>query len=182
MTQERDDIHAHPSQSLLKAALSIYRAHGIAADGEKKSKARLDALAVVKLIAAIREGGNLQVRGPRKNGLLHLVVRSPRAVKFLLAQGLNPNDLNEDGETPLHSAAACGVFESAALIEKAGGDKTLRDIKGRVPAACVPKTEEGARIAALLASPKPSFLQAFRIAAARGIRRIWPLKKAPKPL
>jgi ankyrin repeat protein len=59
---------------------------------------------------------------------------SAGAIDVLLKGGANPNASNIQGETPLHYAAVSGKLAVAKLIVAAGGDPTIKDLKGQTPA------------------------------------------------
>ncbi|XP_057770231.1 potassium channel GORK-like [Salvia miltiorrhiza] len=54
-------------------------------------------------------------------------------VARLLANGMNPNSKNYNLQTPLHVAAAEGLFEVSVLLLQNGGSVFARDRWGRTP-------------------------------------------------
>jgi hypothetical protein len=51
----------------------------------------------------------------------------PTALQHLLAQGHNPNLINEDGRTPIFYAAACGKLNCVRQLLKAGAQPDIKD-------------------------------------------------------
>lgn len=54
-------------------------------------------------------------------------------VATLLAAGADPNARDDNGETPLHLAAAFGSSLMISALLEAGADPTTRDAEGRTP-------------------------------------------------
>ena len=69
------------------------------------------------------------------NSNLHIAVKnnSIKLVKYFLNKKLNPNDLNNDGQTPLHFALKEGNKEIIELLIKNGADINIKDNEGKKP-------------------------------------------------
>ena len=72
-------------------------------------------------------------RALRENEDAPPVPGGARAARRLLAGGLDPNAVDDDGERPLHLAAAAGNAEAVAALLAAGGDATAVNFAGRTP-------------------------------------------------
>ncbi len=55
------------------------------------------------------------------------------AVRLLLAGGLDPNAVDDDGETPMHLAAAAGDYSALQALLAAGADVNPRNFAGQTP-------------------------------------------------
>lgn len=76
---------------------------------------------------------------------------SPEALNMLLtAPGINIRVVDEDGETPLHTAARKGRTEAVRALLKAGAEVNARDSKGNTPLTAA-KNKNKTDAAALLA-------------------------------
>jgi hypothetical protein len=69
------------------------------------------------------------------NSNLHLAVKgkSMKLVKYFLNKRLDPNNLNKDGQTPLHIAIKEGNPEIAELLIKSGANINIKDNEGKKP-------------------------------------------------
>ena len=69
------------------------------------------------------------------NSNLHIAVKnnSIKLVKYFLNKKLNPNDMNNDGQTPLHFALKEGNKEIIELLIKNGADINIKDNEGKKP-------------------------------------------------
>ena len=69
------------------------------------------------------------------NSNLHIAVKnnSIKLVKYFLNKKLSPNDLNNDGQTPLHFALKEGNKEIIELLIKNGADISIKDNEGKKP-------------------------------------------------
>jgi ankyrin repeat protein len=56
-----------------------------------------------------------------------------RAIRLLIACGLDPNAKGDMGATPLHSAHLSRQSEAAKLLTSLGADENLKDEFGRTP-------------------------------------------------
>ncbi len=57
----------------------------------------------------------------------------PAIIRALLKAGANPNLRDEDGSTPLHSAAEFSIPEIVEVLLKAGADPAAKNEKGKTP-------------------------------------------------
>ena len=69
------------------------------------------------------------------NSNLHIAVKnnSIKLVKYFLNKNVNPNEVNKDGQTPLHFALKEGNKDIIDLLLKNGGDVNIRDNEGKKP-------------------------------------------------
>ena len=69
------------------------------------------------------------------NSNLHIAVKnnSIKLVKYFLNKNSNPNELNKDGQTPLHLALKEGNKEIIDLLIKNGADISIKDNEGKKP-------------------------------------------------
>jgi hypothetical protein len=69
------------------------------------------------------------------NSNLHIAVKnnSIKMVKYFLDKKISPNEVNQDGQTPLHFALKKGNKEIIDLLIKNGGDLNIKDNKGKKP-------------------------------------------------
>ena len=69
------------------------------------------------------------------NTNLHIAVKnnSIKLVKYFLNKKLNPNEVNKDGQTPLHFALKEGNKDIINLLIKSGADITIKDNEGKKP-------------------------------------------------
>lgn len=69
------------------------------------------------------------------NSNLHIAVKnnSIKLVNYFLNKKLNPNDLNKDGQTPLHLALKGGNKDIIDLLMKNGADINIKDNDGKKP-------------------------------------------------
>ena len=49
------------------------------------------------------------------------MINAPATAEVLLKAGANPNDKNNEGNTPLHYAAKQGAVETAEVLGRYGG-------------------------------------------------------------
>ena len=73
------------------------------------------------------------VRAKTANAPPGLEDASPDALRLLLAGGLDPNAADDDGERPLHLAAAAGDAPALAALLAAGADAKALNFEGRTP-------------------------------------------------
>ena len=69
------------------------------------------------------------------NSNLHIAVKnnSIKLVKYFLNKNSNPNELNKDGQTPLHLALKEGNKDIIDLLIKNGADISIKDNEGKKP-------------------------------------------------
>ncbi|HFX6065138.1 TPA: ankyrin repeat domain-containing protein, partial [Klebsiella pneumoniae] len=60
--------------------------------------------------------------------LLNLAVKYPKALRYLLDRGANPNTANSFGKTPLMYAAQYNQIQSAKLLLRAGADINAKTV------------------------------------------------------
>lgn len=87
-------------------------------------KAAVDEEDLVFLKECVRRGAVLQGRG-----LLHAAAfkMDVEMIRYLLGQGLDPNELDENGKTPLDSSPRGATGPSVLSLEQAGGHRTQND-------------------------------------------------------
>lgn len=93
-----------------------------------------DPLAVVKEL--LSHGASVNARDAAGRTALHRACDGSHRVviSFLLEKAkADPNAADNDGETPLHLAAAAGDTNAAALLVPAGAKVNVRDAKGYTP-------------------------------------------------
>jgi len=78
-------------------------------------------------------------RGCRSMGgtLLHAITESDAEslLDWALSEGMDPNALDDNGETPLHIAARCGNLAGMIRLVAAGGDLNVVNAQGETPLA-----------------------------------------------
>ena len=87
--------------------------------------------------------GNLnEIRDYEGRTLLHWVVNLElkEEVAYLLSLGVNPNEKDDEGQTPLHYAAA-GDVDIVKMLISHGADVNARDRLGRIPLHYVKRRE-----------------------------------------
>ena len=69
------------------------------------------------------------------NSNLHIAVKnnSIKLVKYFLNKNANPNEVNKDGQTPLHFALKEGNKDIIDLLIKNGSDINIKDNEGKKP-------------------------------------------------
>eukprot|EP00160_Parvularia_atlantis_P014412 Unigene356_Nuclearia_a/m.1230 Unigene356_Nuclearia_a/g.1230 ORF Unigene356_Nuclearia_a/g.1230 Unigene356_Nuclearia_a/m.1230 type:complete len:1228 (+) Unigene356_Nuclearia_a:36-3719(+) len=86
--------------------------------------------------AVIAKGANCNERMADGSTLLHRAVRSldVQAVRFLLSNRANVNDVNNAKESPLHAVCAIdGKQDVLVMLLEAGADVTLQNAEGQTP-------------------------------------------------
>jgi len=58
---------------------------------------------------------------------------SIKLIKYFLEKKISPNEVNKEGQTPLHLAVKSGKIEIIELLMDNGADKSIKDNKGKKP-------------------------------------------------
>lgn len=84
-------------------------------------------------------GADLFLKNSLEKSLLHSAAwnKNKEVVSYLIAEGLNVNEMDEKGKTPLHYAAMAGNLEIAKILIKYGADINAQvtdgEAKGMTP-------------------------------------------------
>ena len=74
----------------------------------------------------------VEIREPESEGienLLTIAIKYPEALKYLLDKGLDPNNTNEFGKTPLMYAVQYNQYESAKILLEAGAHPNATTVR-----------------------------------------------------
>jgi Ankyrin repeats (3 copies) len=82
-----------------------------------------------------RNGARLDWRDAKDTPLLTIAVQhhSENVTRWLLMKGVNANDVDGAGLSPLHYAAYAGNHETVDLLLSYGADHNLADVRGKTP-------------------------------------------------
>jgi hypothetical protein len=82
-----------------------------------------------------RNGARLDWRDTKGTPLLTLAVQhhSENVTRWLLMKGVNANDIDGAGLSPLHYAAYAGNHETVDMLLAYGADRNLTDTRGKTP-------------------------------------------------
>ena len=94
----------------------------------------------------------------------------PHRLGDLLAEGADPNVVDQRGRTPLHHAAFYGYAESVRALLKAGADPNARDHEGWTPLNAADSGRNDRQVVELLSdagSKKTRWMESLRFRRAR---------------
>ena len=86
---------------------------------------------------------NKNYRDTENDSNLHIAVKynSIELVKYFLNKNYDINQINKNGQTPLHLACELGYENIINLLIKRGADLNIKDIKGRKPLEILSKSK-----------------------------------------
>ena len=105
----------------------------IAVEAEHKNGVAADRNGIVDVL--VRNGSNINVRGPNNSTLLHSAAREGYCdiLEALIANGAEVNAQDSLGETPLHKAARWDREECIQFLIYRGAGRNVKNYDGKLP-------------------------------------------------